>query len=78
MFLGPSALQLRNKIYKKRSPGRSRIKQKFGQHLDQFLIDFGANLSRFWDGFGGQVGTKLAPNATKTQPQNQSKNIITF
>ena len=34
MFFGPSAFQLRNKIDKKASPDRSKIKQKFGQHLD--------------------------------------------
>ena len=39
-----------------------------------FLMDLGANLARFWEGFGGQVGTKLGPNATKTEPKKQSKN----
>ena len=73
MFFGPSAFQLRSKIDKKASPDRSKFKQKFGQHLDPFLMDFGTNLGRFWEGFGGQVGTKLAPNGTRTRPHNQLK-----
>ena len=39
----------------------------------QILIDLGANLGRFWEGFGGQVGPKLAPNGNKPWPHNQSK-----
>ena len=78
MFFGPSAFQLRSKIGKKASPGRSKIKQKNGQHLDPILMDLGTNLARFWEGFGGQVGTKLGPNATKTRPQNQSKKLSLF
>ena len=39
----------------------------------QILIDLGANVGRFWEGFGGQVGPKLAPNGNKTRPQTQSK-----
>ena len=30
-------------------------------------IDFGTNLAPFWEGLGGQVGTKLAPNRSKSR-----------
>ena len=73
MFFGPSALQLRSKIDKEASPDRVKIKEKVVSILIQILIDLGANLGRFWEGFGGQVGPKLAPNGNKTRPHNQSK-----
>ena len=41
-------------------------------------MNFGPNLDPFWDGFSGQVGAKLGPNATKTQPQKQSKKLSLF
>ena len=78
MFFGPSAFRLRSKICKKTIPGRSKINKKLVGILIQFLMDLGANLGRFWEGFGGQVGAKLGPNATKTRPQNQSKKISLF
>ena len=77
-FCGPPAFQLRSKIVKKTSPDRSKIRQNLDQHLDRILMDFGTNLGRFWEGFGGQVGTKLGPHATKTRPQNQSKKVLLF
>ena len=42
------------------------------------FYDFGTNLDRFWEGFGGQVGTMLGPNATDTRAQNQSKKLGLF
>ena len=78
MFFGPPAFQLRSKIDKKASPDRSKFKQKICQHLDPFLMDFGTNLGRFGEAFGGQVGAMLAPNGIKTWPQNQSKKRLLF
>ena len=56
MFFGPSAFQLRSKINKKPSPGRSKIKQKIYQHLDpifdRFLIQLGSNLAPKMDQIG--------------------------
>ena len=42
-------------------------------HMIDFLMDLGANLARFWEGFGGQVGAKLGPSGNKTRPHKQSK-----
>ena len=39
---------------------------------------FEANLAPFWDGFGSQVGTKLAPNRSKNRSKKQSKNLSHF
>ena len=39
---------------------------KNGSASCPFLMDFGINLDRVWEGFGGQVGANLGPNATKT------------
>ena len=41
--------------------------------LMQILIDLEANLGRFWEGFGGQVGPKLAPNGNKPDPTTNQK-----
>ena len=52
MLFGPSAFQLRTNIDKKVSPGRSKIKQTSGQHLDPILNRFWSQLGlisvRFW------------------------------
>ena len=39
----------------------------------QILMDLEANLGRFWEGFGGQVGPKLAPNGNKPDPTTNQK-----
>ena len=66
MFFGVSALQLRSKIDKKTSPDRSKMKQKFGQHLDPFFDWFwdqlGSNLGGFWRPSWSHVGTKWHQN----------------
>ncbi len=41
--------------------------------LIHFLMDLGANLAGFGEGFGGQVGVKLGPSGNKTRPHKQSK-----
>ena len=61
-----------------RSPPDPQLGAQEEPILISFLIDFGNNLGRFWEGFGGQVGTKLAPNGTRTRPHNQSTKMITF
>ena len=58
---------------KKHSQTDQKSSKNLVSTLIQFLIDFGNNLGRFWDGFGGQVGAELAPNGTRTRPHNQSK-----
>ena len=75
MAFGPN---LAAKTFPKSSQVGSKIHQKLDQDADQFLIDLGANLGRFWEGFGSQVGAKLGPNATKTRPQNQSNKLSLF
>ena len=42
-------------------------------HMIDFLMDLGANLAGFGEGFGGQVGAKLGPSGNKTRPHKQSK-----
>ena len=74
MFFGPSAVQ----IHKKASPGRSKIKQKIGQHLDPIFdgswSQLGSILGRFWRPSWNQVGTKCHQNPTP----KPIKKIITF
>ena len=41
-------------------------------------IDFGANLDQFWEGFGRQDGTKLAPNRSQNRSSNQSSKRSPF
>ena len=36
-------------------------------------MDFGTDLGRFWDGFGGQDGGKLAPKPPKPTPKTNQK-----
>ena len=78
MFFAPSALQLRSKIDKKASPGRSKIKQKIGQHLDPIFdgswSQLGSILGRFWQPSWSQVGTKCHQNPTP----KPIKKMITF
>ena len=59
------------KLTKKRPKTDQNSSKKLMSILIQFLMDFGTNLGRFWEGFGGQVGAMLAPNAIKTRAQNQ-------
>ena len=61
------------KLTKKCFQADQKSSKKLVSILIQFLMDLGTNLGRFWKDFGGQVGAKLGPNATKTRPQNQSK-----
>ena len=42
-------------------------------HMIDFLMDLGANLAGFGEGFGGQVGAKLGPSGNKTRSHKQSK-----
>ena len=67
MFFGPSAFQLRSKIHKKASPGRSKIKQKIGQHLDRIFdaswSQLGSILEGFWRPSWNQVATKWFQNS---------------
>ena len=78
MFFGPSAFQLRSKIDKKASPGRSKIKQKIGQHLDPIFDGFwsqlGSILGGLWRPSWRQVGTKCHQNPTP----KPIKKLITF
>ena len=60
-------------LIKKRSQAIQKSSKKLVSILIQFLMDLGTNLGRFWEGFGGQIGNKLAPNGKKTRPHNQSK-----
>ena len=72
-FLVPRPSNFEAKLIKKHSQADQKSSKKFVSILIQFLMDLGANLGRFWEGFGGQVGPKLGQNATKTQPKKQSK-----
>ena len=40
----------------------------------QILIDLEANLGRFWEGFGGKLGAKLAQIAPEPDPTTNQKN----
>ena len=40
----------------------------------QMWIDFRSNLARFWEGFRGQDGAKMAPNRFKIHPKIDQKN----
>ena len=42
-------------------------------HMIDFLMDLGANLAGFGEGFGGQVGAKLGPSGNKTRTHKQPK-----
>ena len=46
--------------------------------LIPFLMDFGTNLHRFWEGFGGQVGPKLVPKWHQNPTTQPNKKIIIF
>ena len=66
------------KLTNKRPQADQKSSKKLISILIQFLMDLGTNLGRFWEDFGGQVGAKLEPNATKTRSQNQSKKLSLF
>ena len=72
-FLVPRPSNFEANLTKKRPQTEKKSKKKVVSILMQILIDLGANLDRFWEGFGGQVGPKLAPNGNKPRPHNQSK-----
>ena len=73
-FLVPRPSNFEAKLIKKRSQADQKSSKKIVGILIHFLMDLGTNLARLWEGFGGQVGTKLGANATKTGPKKQSKN----
>ena len=56
------------KVNKKRPKTDQNSRKKLVSILIPFLIDFGTNLGRFWEGFGGHVVSMLAPNGIKTRP----------
>ena len=66
------------KLTKKRPQADQKSSKKLVSILIQFLMDLGTRLGRFWEDFGGQVGTMLVPNGMKTRPQNQSKKRLLF
>ena len=72
-FLVPRPSNFEAKLTKKRPQADQKSSKKLVSILIQFLMDLGTNLGRFLEGFGGQVGTKLGPNATKTGAKKQSK-----
>ena len=65
-FLVPRPSNFEAKLSKKRSQTDQKSKKIWVSILIDFLIDFGTNVGRCWEGFGGQVGAKLAPNGIKT------------
>ena len=69
MFFGPSAVQLRSKIDKKTSPDRSKIKHKFGQHLDP-ISD--ASWRPTWLPRPSQNPPKIDQKSMKNRPKNHS------
>ena len=73
-----TAFQLRGKIDKERPQTDEKWSKNVVSILISFLLDFGTNLGWFWEGFGGQVGTKLAPNRIRTRPHNQSRKLSLF
>ena len=73
-FWAPRPCNFEAKFAKKRPQSDRTSSKNLINILTQFLIDFWSNLGRFWEDFGLQVGAKLGTNATKTRPQNQSKN----
>ena len=78
IMLGISAFQLRSKTDKKGSPERSKIDLKNCQNIDATFNGFLNQLGSILIGCCLQVGTKLAPNCTKSRPHNQSTKNTTF
>ena len=83
-LLSPSVFQLRSEIDKNASPGRSKSKQKFGQHLDFLFDGFWDQLGSMLGGFGLQVGntntsthTSSKPNIDTNTNTNQNTNTNT-
>ena len=78
IILGLPAFQLRSKIDKKASQDRSKLKHKFGQHLDPFFDGFWYQLGSILGGFcrpsWSHVGTKWHQSRT----QKSIKKIITL
>ena len=74
-FLVPRPSNFEAKLTKKRPQANQKSSKKLVSILIQFSMDLGTRLGRFWEGFGGQAGSKLGPNATKTRPQNKSKKL---
>ena len=68
ILFGPSAFQLRSKIDKKASPGRSKIKQKIGQHLDPIF-------NGFWRPTWLQDPSKTRPKSRKIDERWTSKSM---
>ena len=68
LVLQPSNFE--SKLTKKRPQTDQKSSKKIVSILIPFLMDFGSNLSRFWEGFGGQVGTKLAQKSIKKMGQH--------
>ena len=69
MFFGPSGFQLRSKIDKKVTPDRSKIEQKFGQHLDP-ISD--ASWRPTWLPRPSQNPPKIDQKSMKNRPKNHS------
>ena len=67
------ALQLRCGIDKKRAENNQKSSQRLVRFFKHFFISSGPNLARFWKSFGLQIGTKLAPNGTKTDTKTNEK-----
>ena len=74
IILGPSAPNLDAKLTKERPQTDEKWSKKLVSILIPFLMDFGTNLNRFWEGFGGQVGAKCHQNSTP----KPIKKMITF
>ena len=77
-FLVPRPPNFEAKLTKKRPQADQNSSKNLVSILIPFLMDFGTNLGRFWEAFGGQLGAMLAPSAIKTRPQNQSKKRVLF
>ena len=72
-FWAPRPSNFEAKLAKNRPQSDQKSSKNLINILTQILIDFWSNLDRFWEDFGIQVGAKLAQNAYKIRPQNQSK-----
>ena len=72
-FLVPRPSNFEAKLTKKLPQTNQKSRKNVVSILMQILIDLEANLGRFWEGFGGQVGRKLAPNGNKPDPTTNQK-----
>ena len=73
-FWVPRPSNFEAKLTKKRSQADQKSSKKIVSILIPFLMDFGSNLGRFWEGFGSQVRAKLDQNGSKSRSQKQPKN----